>query len=134
MQAGGVVTDGRVEGLEPSRTLGDFDVKNHVKEGVISIVPEVRRYELGDGTSPAYAVLVCATDGVWDVLMGQDVCDLIQARKELGRLLAAVREGATADRKPLQDLAEDFVQFSIAKGSSDDCTALVALVAVGPGG
>lgn len=31
-RAGGVVTDGRIEGLEPSRTLGDFDVKMQVKK------------------------------------------------------------------------------------------------------
>eukprot|EP00435_Cladocopium_sp_Y103_P057613 s77_g19.t3 len=39
------VIDGRVEGLEPSRTLGDFDVKMTVKPGVISIVPEVSLIE-----------------------------------------------------------------------------------------
>lgn len=134
MQAGGMVTDGRVEGLEPSRTLGDFDVKMHVKKGVISIVPEVRRYELGDGSGPAHAILVCATDGVWDVMTGQDVCDLVQARKELGRLQAGIGGGPggpAPDCQPLRDLAEDLVQFSIAKGSRDDCTAVVALLSVG---
>ncbi|CAK0877794.1 unnamed protein product, partial [Prorocentrum cordatum] len=81
-ELGGFVNDGRVEGLEPSRTLGDFDVKMKVKKGVISIVPEVRCQEVSDGTSPGQAILVCATDGVWDVISGQDVCDLIHARKD----------------------------------------------------
>jgi len=131
LQAGGTVTDGRVEGLEPSRTLGDFDVKMHVKKGVISIVPEVRRYELGDGTGPAHALLVCATDGVWDVMTGQDVCDLVQARKEIAKLQAGTGGQSPPDCQPLRDLAEDLVQFSIAKGSRDDCTAVVAMVSVG---
>jgi len=141
-EAGGTVSqDGRVEGLEPSRTLGDFDVKAIVKKGVISIIPEVRRAELGDGTGPAQAILICATDGVWDVLSGQDVCNLIAARKELAQLQVAVLEDVTgekpglaaaAEHKVLKMVAEDLVQFSIAKGSRDDCTAVVALISVAP--
>lgn len=131
-EAGGMVIDGRVEGLEPSRTLGDFDVKLNVKKGVISIVPEVRCLELGDG-GPAQAVLVCATDGVWDVLSGQDVCQLVTARKEFTRLQASVHSGQQSSHvKCLKDLAEDLVQFSIARGSRDDCTAVVALVSIQP--
>lgn len=134
IQAGGQVQDGRVEGLEPSRTLGDFDVKAQVPKGVISIVPEVRRYEfVPDGTSPAQAVLVCATDGVWDVLGGSDIVDLIRARKEICRLQTAVaNESERPDREVLKLLAEDLVQFSIAKGSRDDCTAIVAFISVPP--
>lgn len=131
-QAGGQVMDGRVEGLEPSRTLGDFDVKANVKPGVISIIPEIRRHEfVPDGATPAQAVLVCATDGVWDVLTGQDVCNLIVARKEICKLQADMAAGCEApDRDVLKLLAEDLVQFSIAKGSRDDCTAIVSLISV----
>lgn len=132
--AGGQVYDGRVEGLEPSRTLGDFDVKAQVNKGVISIVPEIRRHEfVPKGSSPAQAVLVCATDGVWDVLSGHDVCNLIVARKEICKLQADLAAGSERpDRKVLKLLAEDLVQFSIAKGSRDDCTAIVALISVPP--
>jgi serine/threonine protein phosphatase PrpC len=128
--AGGMVIDGRVEGLEPSRTLGDFDVKMHTRKGVISIEPEVRCYELGDGVSPAQAILVCATDGVWDVITGQDICDLIHARKEIRRLQSTIGVDPDCNTRPLKDLAEDLVQFSIARGSRDDCTAVVALISV----
>mmetsp|Transcript_10010 Transcript_10010/g.22433 ORF Transcript_10010/g.22433 Transcript_10010/m.22433 type:complete len:342 (+) Transcript_10010:158-1183(+) len=124
-RAGGKVVDGRVEGLEPSRTIGDFDVKAQVKRGVISIVPEVRRVDLGEDTQ---AVLVCATDGVWDMLSGQDVCDLIVARKDIVKLQAAICNGPAPDSRVLDDLAQDLVQFSIAKGSRDDCTAVVAMI------
>lgn len=131
--AGGHVVDGRVEGLEPSRTLGDFDVKMQVKKGVISIVPDVRRYELGEGhPGVAQAILVNATDGVWDVISGQDVCDLIHARKELAALQAAICAGDKANCQPLRDFAEDLVQFSIARGSRDDCTAVCSLISVLP--
>jgi len=130
--AGGHVMDGRVEGLEPSRTLGDFDVKTATPPGVISIVPDVRQHELGDGEEPAQAILVCATDGVWDVITGQDIADLIHARRELSSLQLAMF-GGPIDRetlRPLRDLAEDLVRFAIAKGSHDDCTAVVALLSV----
>lgn len=133
-EAGGMVIDGRVEGLEPSRTLGDFDVKMQVKKGVISIVPEVRQHVLGDPGSTWQAVLVCATDGVWDVISGQDICDLIHARQELVTLQFAAQRGRAtrAEVQPLRDLAEDLVQFAIARGSRDDCTAVTSLLTVMP--
>merc|ERR1712217_591272 len=67
-KAGRQVIRGRVQGLEPSRTLGDFDVKERVRPGVISIEPEVRRCEIGNGSDVSQALIVCCTDGVWDVL------------------------------------------------------------------
>lgn len=141
-RAGGQVHDGRVEGLEPSRTLGDFDVKAQTAPGVISIVPEVRRHDfVPNGATPAQAVLVCATDGVWDVLSVQDVCNLVIARKEICKLQTEMAaESPNADKQVLKLLAEDLVQFSIAKGSRDDCTAITAFISVpgedarGPGG
>ena len=134
--AGGSVIDGRVEGLEPSRTLGDFDVKMTTKPGVISIVPEIRSVDLGLGGSAIgrRAVLMCATDGVWDVMSGQELCKIMCARKELGSfflpeaVLAAPRAGLQA----LDELAEDIVQFALARGSRDDCTCLVAMISVVP--
>lgn len=129
-EAGGVVIDGRVEGLEPSRTLGDFDVKMSTKEGVISIVPEVRRFQLTDGTTPAQAIFMCATDGVWDVITGNDICNLIHSRKELANLQEVIGRSKKPNCQPLKDLADDLVQFSVARGSQDDCTAVVALISV----
>jgi len=135
MDLGGVVTNGRVEGLEPTRTLGDFDVKLQTKPGVISIEPDVRCHRLGDGTISAQAIIVCATDGVWDAISGQDICDLILARKEIAAIQVALLQSAShssSSAKPLRDLAEDLVQFAVARGSHDDCTAVVALVSVAP--
>lgn len=129
--AGGAVSEGRVAGLEPSRTLGDFDVKNRTKRGVISILPDVRYLELGDGSSLEQAILVSGTDGVWDVLTAEDICGLIQARKGLGNLMDCSARGDVPSselRQPLKDLTEDVVQFAVAKGSQDDCTCIAALI------
>jgi len=130
-KAGGSVLDGRVHGLEPSRTLGDFDVKLEVKDGVISTVPEIRLHEFGSEELPEQAILVCATDGVWDVISGQDLCNLVAARKELLDLQnmrgALLMKG---DLRPLQEFADDIVKFSVGKGSRDDCTAVVGFISV----
>jgi len=134
LDAGGIVNDGRVEGLEPSRTLGDFDVKLSTKPGVISIVPEVRHFELAmrEGESSHRAILVTGTDGVWDVITGQDICKLIAARKDLSEFFSndPTKEAPRAGVKALRDLSEDIVQFAVAKGSRDDCTCLVAFITV----
>jgi serine/threonine protein phosphatase PrpC len=131
-KAGYVVEGGRCAGLEPSRTLGDFDVKMHTGKGVISIEPEVRCQELlfPEGGHPAQAILVCASDGVWDCITGQDICDLVHARKEIRKLQATIGQDAHANSRPLKDLAEDLVQFSIGRGSQDDCTAVVAMISI----
>ncbi|CAK8989307.1 Protein phosphatase 1A (Protein phosphatase 2C isoform alpha) (PP2C-alpha) [Durusdinium trenchii] len=133
---GGTVIEGRVEGLEPSRTLGDFDVKMTVKPGVISIVPEVRCVDLAAGATAHSrgAILMCATDGIWDVMTGQDLCKIMQARKELSSFLVpeAVVQVPKAGVQALHELAEDIVQFALAKGSRDDCTCLVAMITVSP--
>jgi len=131
-QAGGTVHDGRVEGLEPSRTLGDFDVKMQVRKGVISIIPEVRHHQLAtEGDGQVQGILMCATDGVWDVISSQDVSDLVHARQELAGLQLGMFGEAPldkADLRPLRDLAEDVVRFAVARGSHDDCTAIVAMI------
>lgn len=136
IEAGGTVIDGRVEGLEPSRTIGDFDVKLQTKPGVISIKPEVRQFEigLGAGQTGRHAILVCGTDGVWDCITGQDICKLIQARKALGTFFTpeAAVQAPGPGVQALRDLAEDVVQFAVAKGSRDDCTCLAAFISVLP--
>jgi len=143
-EAGGNVFDGRVFGLEPSRTLGDFDVKEKTSEGVISIVPEVRRTEIGDGNSAAHALLICATDGVWDVLDGEDIVDVVRDCKQLEPFLQQrlnprperedcedVQPHLLQDhQQPLQDLADDLIKLSRSKGSMDDCTTIVMLISV----
>lgn len=132
---GGSVERGRIEGLEPSRTLGDFDVKCRVPPGVVSIVPEIRTYQVGaDSDLPAQGLLICATDGVWDILTSRDVLSMVTARgRDLAKLQAlvdAAPQGADLDDDVLREICQDLVQFSVAKGSEDDCTSTVALISV----
>ena len=85
---GGRVIEGRVQGvLEPSRTLGDFDVKRACqKENIISIIPEVRYLDLASTTdsrdnpnnSPVgCGIILMATDGVWDFTSAKDVLEIL---------------------------------------------------------
>eukprot|EP00913_Durusdinium_trenchii_P034654 g32418.t1 len=117
-----------------------------VKPGVISIVPEVRCVDLAAGATAHSrgAILMCATDGIWDVMTGQDRRHLVTMTKnqfqELSSFLVpeAVVQVPKAGVQALHELAEDaafrddIVQFALAKGSRDDCTCLVAMITVSP--
>merc|ERR1712187_1059462 len=89
VQAGGSVVGNSVEGLMPSRTLGDADVKNKCPPGVILAEPEIRVWE-GQG------ILVLATDGLWDVLSVADVVGSLPPGKGLLR--------ACQDKDALQEI------------------------------
>jgi serine/threonine protein phosphatase PrpC len=86
-KAGGRVIEGRVQGvLEPSRTLGDFDVKRACqKENIISIIPEVRYHDLAADTNSrdpiGCGIILLATDGVWDFTSAKDVLEILNAHK-----------------------------------------------------
>ena len=58
--------------LQPTRTIGDFDIKQKVPEGVISIVPETRCIDIvaeGKRKNPNgkvhQGILIQGTDGRW---------------------------------------------------------------------
>jgi len=69
--AGGFVTEGRVNGvLATSRSLGDFDLKT-----AVSPYPELQ-HVMQDGSRDMFLVL--ATDGVWDVMDNDDVCQFVE--------------------------------------------------------
>jgi serine/threonine protein phosphatase PrpC len=70
--------------LEPSRTIGDFDVKARTQNcpgSVISIVPEVRYVDMAANRNSRDKVglgfIVLATDGVWDFTTAMNLCDQI---------------------------------------------------------
>lgn len=127
---GGRVIDGRCGGLEPTRTIGDFDVKEALPPGCISITPEVRGSKLSGKDGTTAGIIVMCSDGIWDVMSGSDVRGIISARiKELRQLVASCPPGATfTGSGVLKDISHDLVCFSVARESADDCTALVALV------
>jgi len=119
-RAGGRVVDGRVEGLEPSRTVGDFDVKMRCPPSVISIEPEFRLLDLHD-YGPG--IILCCTDGIWDVLSGVDIDRIVKSRQPM---LEADLCGK--QNECLSAIAKDVVELAIARHSADDCTAVCALV------
>lgn len=74
LAAGGFLSStGRFQGiLEPSRTIGDVDVKAEAPNGVIASFPELFKVDIasdifqGDETPAVPPFLVLATDGIWD--------------------------------------------------------------------
>lgn len=75
LQAGGYVTEGRVNGsLNLSRAFGDMEFKRvpdlSPAQQMITADPDVKTLRLQSGDE----FLVLACDGIWDVLTNQAVC------------------------------------------------------------
>lgn len=75
----GIVVHGRVGGLEPTRTIGDFDVKATQSPGVLSVIPHICVLE--DINRPG--LLFIGTDGIWDPLDGKAIVQLLKKNKKL---------------------------------------------------
>jgi serine/threonine protein phosphatase PrpC len=82
--AGYYVFDGRVSGnLAVSRAFGDFlfkgkEEKPQTKQAVI-VVPEIKRFKLSKKET-CKRFIVLASDGVWDVMNNEEVCNFINHR------------------------------------------------------
>lgn len=152
-RAGGRVIEGRVQGvLEPSRTLGDFDVKRACqKENIISIIPEVRYLDLASTTnsrdnpnnSPVgCGIILMATDGVWDFTSAKDVLEILNGHKTyIAPLVKKARDmfdskpvdlnaapGVRVEREAaLESVCQYMVKRSRERGSQDDRTAIMSL-------
>jgi serine/threonine protein phosphatase PrpC len=117
LAAGGHVTEDeppRLDGnLAVSRGLGDFEYKadpsKPVAEQKCSAVPDI--YEVS-GVQPG-ALCVIACDGVWDVLTGDDVANLVRdwLKKDPG-----------AD---LGEICSEIIRVCLAKNSRDNVTAMI---------
>jgi len=115
--AGGHVTEDeppRLDGnLAVSRGLGDFEYKQRSdvdpKDQKVSCIPDI--YEV-TGLMPGSLCVLCC-DGVWDVMTGQDVAELVRT---------ALSKDAKAD---LGDIAATIVKTSLDKNSRDNVTAMV---------
>ncbi|CAE7280754.1 PP2C5 [Symbiodinium natans] len=110
LEAGGSVVGNAVEGLMPSRTLGDADVKTLCPPRVILAEAEVRTWD-GQG------LVIIASDGLWDVLSSADVLDLLPKGKSLRRVCQ--------DPGTLQALADGIVDKAMRLGAQDDVTTLL---------
>ncbi|KAJ8609625.1 hypothetical protein CTAYLR_006296 [Chrysophaeum taylorii] len=120
-RAGGSITrDGRVARgvLEPTRTVGDFDIKRRYPRVVVAdpdsvaITRRRRRSQRGTKPSSPYdsVALVLASDGVCDILPPNDI----------GRLVAS-RLGVARDT----EIAKTLVDEAKRLGTLDDATAVV---------
>ena len=87
--------------LATSRSLGDFDLKT-----AVSPYPELQ-HVMQDGSRDMFLVL--ATDGVWDVMDNDDVCQFVEQHKE--------EEVEKVARKVLDNCLE--------KGSGDNMTVVI---------
>jgi serine/threonine protein phosphatase PrpC len=150
---GGTIIDGRTAGvLEPSRTIGDADVKERQPPGVISIIPEYRICDVlttgreGDDASTCLAnggagLIISASDGVWDGVQAADLQTVAQDELEKLRKLQeemsiTIQKGRQAqdqyDVSVLNKIAQKFVSMSIQRGSGDDCTCEVIMTSCPP--
>jgi len=117
-----------------------------VPKGVISIIPETRVCDIiaeGRKVNPDpmakthQGIIVQGTDGIWDVVVGQDIQNFLkirgQALKGLQKYLENAKENFDAEAQiaaVLERIAQDIVTFAVTRGSSDDCTAIITMVSV----
>ena len=111
---GGHVVDGRINGiLEPSRTIGDADLKLEKHSGLIAD-PVITSFDpfIEWGDEFETMTLIVATDGLWDVIDSVEVGKLIRkyhskGQTEYAKLLAA----EAALRGSRDDITVIFVQY-----------------------
>lgn len=115
---GGYVMHGRVVGvMEPSRSVGDTDMKSDGMKGAVVATPEVFRRPVKIGQT----TIVLATDGVWSVLQNDEVMAI--AKREINRKDANQNDDGSA-----QAAAHAIIEESINKDSNDDITVIVVTV------
>ncbi|EZG88172.1 protein phosphatase 2C [Gregarina niphandrodes] len=144
---GGWFRHGRVGGvLEPTRTIGDFDVKASQPAGVLIATPEVRTFNV---TKPA--MILVASDGVWDVMDASQLLRTLKKRRRLWRGVLSWLGAPVPERRSLMNfgfrkrakskeglsgilqlptggdlvaMAEALVTRAHDLGSDDDCTCV----------
>lgn len=117
---GGVVRFGRVAGLlEPSRSIGDIDMKEPEMKNWVIATPEIRRRELAVGRS----LLILATDGVWGVLSNEKVMKI--ALEALAVPRGKRRKGANS---AANNAVRAIVEAARQRGSIDDISVIVTVV------
>ncbi|CAM9474322.1 unnamed protein product [Pylaiella littoralis] len=109
---GGKVLQGRVMGvLEPSRVIGDHDIKR-AWPGCVIAEPFVFVQSLPYTKGQAPSVLVVASDGVWDFMTQSSVSELVS--------------GGIRKQKDPRQVSRELVTAAREAGSGDDITVVVA--------
>lgn len=105
LAAGGFVSStGRFQGiLEPSRTVGDVDVKAEAPKGVIASFPELFKVDIasdvyqGEEPPAIPPFLVLATDGIWDETSANTVIE--EVKDGIERIQAHKRRFMVTEKK-----------------------------------
>ncbi|KAJ8467086.1 hypothetical protein OPV22_029638 [Ensete ventricosum] len=106
--------------LAMSRSIGDRYLKPWIiPEPEVTIVPRAREDEC----------LILASDGLWDVMSNEEVCDVARRRillwhKKNGPVSAATQRGEGTD-PAAQAAAECLSRLAVQKGSKDNITVIV---------
>lgn len=101
---GGSVMNGRLAGnLLITRSLGDFDMKEH---GLIS-KPDIKQSKLFKNK-----LLFVASDGIWDVMTQVELLQILKGKP----------------RRSLEEVARAMVKFAVKWGSNDNLAIIVVLI------
>eukprot|EP00392_Amoebophrya_sp_AT5.2_P010100 g10153.t1 len=147
--------NGRIGGcLEPSRTIGDLDIKQMLPPGVVSIVPETRCVDAKHADRHSFfhndhddshnsdllvqGLVIQGTDGLWDALDGNEIqCCLAETAGAVLQMQRYCAECADAEFDPenaeairsLEQVVEKIHRTAYKKWRcTDDCTLIVSLV------
>ncbi|KAH0476103.1 MAG: hypothetical protein KVP17_003336 [Porospora cf. gigantea B] len=122
---GGWFSKGRLGGmLEPTRTIGDLDVKASQPSDCLSVVPEVRMTKIERS-----GLLMIATDGVWDEMNGQEVFRFLRKHKDVWSVVKnCLNQNEVVTTEQLEELSRRIVTKARYRGSEDDITLICALL------
>jgi len=96
----------RINGVAVARAFGAHFIKNK-KLGIISEPYVSPVYELG--TEDQFAII--ASDGVWDVISGQDACDLIKGDSDAATMASHLVRHAVSNRKCMDNVTAVVFRF-----------------------
>ena len=110
-ESGGTVIQGRIDGiLEPSRAIGDIDFKPTLRTPSLIAKPDVFRVKISQGDT-----ILCATDGVWDVLSNDQAAkhtqQLFESDGSSEKVARRIAEAAHAHKNNHDDVSVIAVHF-----------------------
>ena len=109
--ADGQIINGRLSGvLEPSRAIGDIDLKTKEMKHQLISIPEVQHIRLRPEQ-----YLVLATDGVWDVLSNEQIATQINELQHVRMPLSDFR----------QQVARNITEYAMVPENTDDISLVV---------
>jgi len=119
-KAGGTVIRGRVCGaVAVSRSFGDFSFKENKEldaaKQQISCCPDFIHFER-DEAEDEFLLICC--DGIWDMLDNDAACRYVRTRLQAGN-------------DDLEDIGGRLLDFCLERGSKDNMTVVIVLLAAG---